>query len=57
MTMDNMRIFQVFGDFDAIVFKDCFEVKWSKDMTTLPNFVVELHAFRGYRAAYRRLRL
>ena len=27
---------EVFGDFDAIDFKDCFEVKWSKDMTTLP---------------------
>ena len=35
MTMDTLRTFQVFGDFDAIDFKDCFEVKWSKDMTTL----------------------
>ena len=27
---------EVSGDFDAIDFKDCIEVKWSKDMTTLP---------------------
>ena len=37
MTTDTLRTFQLFGDFAAINHKDCFEVKWSKDMTTLPT--------------------
>ena len=37
MAMDTLRTFQMFEDFDTIDFKDCFEVKWSKDMTTLPT--------------------
>ena len=36
MTTDALRTVQVFGDFDAIDFKDYFEVKWFKDMTSLP---------------------
>ena len=47
MVTDTPRIFQLFEDYAIINYKDCFEVKWSKDMTTLPamfevsNTVVE----------------
>ena len=37
MTTDTLRTLQLFEDFATINFKDCFEVKWSKDMTTLPT--------------------
>ena len=37
MTTDTLRIFQLFEDFATMNYKDCFEVKWSKDMTTLPT--------------------
>ena len=64
VTTDTLRTFQLFEDFATINYKDFFEVKWSKDMTTLhtvsetrlPNFVDELHTFRNYRATYRLLR-
>ena len=37
MTTDTLRTFQLFEDFTTINYKDCSEVKWSKDMTTLPT--------------------
>ena len=37
MTTDTLRTFQPFEDFTTINYEDCFEVKWSKDMTTLPT--------------------
>ena len=37
MTTNTMRTSQLFEDFATIDFKDCFEVKWLKDMTTLPT--------------------
>ena len=46
MTTDTLRTSQLFEDFATIDFKDCFEVKWLIDMTTLPTmFQVRLHAF------------
>ena len=64
ITTDTLRTFQLYEDFATIDYKDCFEVKWSKDMTTLPtvsetrlpNFVDDLHTFRSYRVTYRLLR-
>ena len=50
MTTDTLRTFQLYEDFIIINYEDCFEVKWSKDMTTLPT-VSEMR-----RAAYRLLR-
>ena len=50
MTTDTLRTFQPFEEFTTINYEDCFEVKWSKDMTTLPT-VPEMR-----RAAYRLLR-
>ena len=35
MTTDTLRTSQMCEDLDTINFKDCFEVKWSKDMTTV----------------------
>ena len=37
MATDTLRTSQLFEDLDAINCKDCFEVKWLKDMTTLPT--------------------
>jgi len=37
MTTDTLRTSQLFEDFATINYKDCFEVKWFKDMTTLPT--------------------
>ena len=46
MTTDTLRTFQLFEDFATINYKDCFEVEWSKDMTTLPTvFETRLLAF------------
>ena len=39
MTTDTLRTFQLFEDFAASDDKDCFEVKRSKDMTTLPTVI------------------
>ena len=36
-TTDTLRTFQLIEDFATINYKDCFEVKWSKDMTNLPT--------------------
>ena len=48
MTTNTMRTFQLFKDFAAINFKDCFEVNWPNDMTTLASvFEVRLSAFRS----------
>ena len=46
MTTDTLRTSQLFEDVATINYKDCFEVKWSKDMTTLPIvFEARLPAF------------
>ena len=37
MTTDTLRVFQLYEDFANINYKDCSEVQWSKDMTTLPT--------------------
>ena len=37
MTTDTLRTFQLIEGFAAINHRECFEVKWSKDMTTLPT--------------------
>ena len=37
MTADTLRTFLLFEDFATINHRDCFEVKWSRDMTTLPT--------------------
>ena len=37
ISTDTLRTFQLFEDFATINYKDSFEVKWSKDMTTLPT--------------------
>ena len=37
MATDTLRTSQLFEDFAVINYKDCFEVKWPKDMTTLPT--------------------
>ena len=42
MTTDTLRTSQLFEDFATINYKDCFEVKWSKDMTV---FEARLPAF------------
>ena len=48
MTTNMLRTFQLFKDFATINFKDCFEVKWPNDMTTLASvFEVRLSVFRS----------
>ena len=37
MATDTLQTSQLFEDFTAINYKDCFEVKWLQDMTTLPT--------------------
>ena len=55
MTTDTVRTFQLFEDFATINYKDCFEVKWSKDMTTLPTvFEVRLPAFWSVHPSFSR---
>ena len=40
MTTDTLRTFRPSGDFTTIDYEDCFEIKWSKDMTTWPRTVL-----------------
>ena len=37
MTTNTMRTSQLFENFATINLKDCFEVKWPKDMNILPT--------------------
>ena len=41
MTTDTLRTFRLYEDFTTISLKDCFEVNWVKDMTTLPTELTE----------------
>ena len=46
MTTNTLRTSQLFEDFATINYKDCFEVKWFKDMSTLPTvFEARLSTF------------
>ena len=54
MTTDTLQTFQLFEDLATINFKDCFEIKKLKDMTTLPIVSeARLVAFRPVPRSFR----